>query len=422
MEIKCVRGTCDGTGSIAMKFDLKRLVQLADWEAVATAVALPWSTSATSILIVIWLITLIPTLNLETIWRELKTPAGALPVLLWLLGAVGMLWADVSWPERFAGFGSFHRLLMIPLLLAQFRRSANGRWVLYGFLVSATMLLLASWALVLGFISWHTNWAPGVVVHDTIAQSTIFLICSFALIWVVRDFLLERKWWPAVGLFIMAALFLVNLIFVATSRADAMVAPVLIILLGWRWLKWKGAILACIAAAILATGAWMSSPYIRERLQRAVEDGKIYYATGVHNDIGDHIEFLRKSITFLCEAPMIGHGTGTIPELFRQSTIGQTGAAAVPSANPHNQILAIAIQLGLLGAAALLAMWGAHYFLFRATNLTAWIGTAVVVENAVSSMSSSHLFDFVHGWLYVLGVGILGGMTFSNSMLQGRRL
>ena len=35
----------------------------------------------------------------------------------------------------------------------------------------------------------------------------------------------------------------------------------------------------------------------------------------------------------------------------------------------------------------------------------------MVVENVVSSVSSSHLFDFVHGWLYVLGVGIIGGMV-----------
>src|SRR5690242_1237276 len=88
---------------MAMRFDAKRLAQLADWEAVAVAVALPWSTSATAILIVIWLITLIPTLNIATIWREIKSPVGGLPVALWLLGAIGMLWAGVSWPERFGG-------------------------------------------------------------------------------------------------------------------------------------------------------------------------------------------------------------------------------------------------------------------------------------------------------------------------------
>ena len=418
MEMKSVRGTYKGAGPIAMNLDYKRLVQLADWEMVAVAVALPWSTSATSILLVIWLITVVPTLDVGAIWRELKTPAGGLPVILWLLGALGMLWADVSWPQRFAGLGSFHRLLMIPLLLAQFRRSANGWFVLYGFLLSAIVLLLASDALAVGLISWQTNWAPGVVVHDTIAQSTIFLICPFALIWVARDFFLDWKWWPAVGLSALAALFLLNLIFVAISRADVTVAPVLIALLGWRWLKWKGAILACIATAILASGAWMSSSYLRDRLQRAIDDVKIYYATGVHNDVGDHVEFLGKSIAFVREAPIVGHGTGSIPELFRRSTVGQTGAAAVASANPHNQILAVAIQLGLIGAAVLLAMWFAHYFLFDATHLTAWIGSVVVVENVISSMSSSHLFDFVHGWLYVFGVGVVGGMTLGNAQVR----
>jgi O-antigen ligase len=393
-----------------MTVDRKQLAQLADWAAVAVAVALPWSTSATSILLVVWLITLVPTLDAAAIWREVKSPAGGLPVLLWLLGAIGMLWADVSWPERFAGLGGFHRLLTIPVLLAQFRRSENGRWVLYGFLASAVVLLLASWALVLGLMSWQTNHIFGVVVHDVIAQSTIFLICSFALIWFMRDLVLERNWRLAICSAALAASFLANIVFVATSRADIVVLPILIILLGWRWAGWRGAILACVAAGAFAAGTWFSSPYLRERIQRAIDDVEIYRTTHVHNDVGDHIEFLKKSIAFVGEAPVIGHGTGSIPELFRRSTVGQTGATAVVSVNPHNQILAVAIQIGALGAALLLAMWVAHLVLFYRTGLMAWIGTLVVVENVVSSLTSSHLFDFVHGWLYVLGVGILGGM------------
>jgi O-antigen ligase len=235
-----------------MTFDRKQLVQLADWTAVTVAVALPWSTSATSILLVVWLITLIPTLEAHAIWREVKSPAGGLPVLLWLLGALGMLWADASWSERFGGLGSFHRLLAIPLLLAQFRRSEYGRWVLYGFLASAVALLLASWALALGLTSWQTSHIFGVVVHDVIAQSTIFLICSFALIWFMRDLVLKRNWRLAMCCAGLAASFLANIVFVATSRADIVAAPILIVLLGWRWSGWRGAILGCVAAGVLA--------------------------------------------------------------------------------------------------------------------------------------------------------------------------
>jgi O-antigen ligase len=40
-----------------------------------------------------------------------------------------------------------------------------------------------------------------------------------------------------------------------------------------------------------------------------------------------------------------------------------------------------------------------------------WIGLLVVVQNFFTSLFNSHLFDFHEGWMYVLGVGIAGGMT-----------
>jgi len=89
--------------------------------------------------------------------RDLGTAAGGLPVVLWCLGLVGMLWADVSWHDRFACLGGFHRLLAVPLLLAQFRRSENGIWVIRGFFASSIALLIASYAIVVVF---GTHW-PG---------------------------------------------------------------------------------------------------------------------------------------------------------------------------------------------------------------------------------------------------------------------
>jgi hypothetical protein len=403
-----------------MTLDRKRLARIADWEAVAVAASLPWSTSATSILIVVWLLTLIATLDVATVRREIETAAGGLPVLLWLLAAVGMLWAEVSWFERFGGLDGFHRLLTIPLLLAQFRRSDNGMRVVYGFFASAVILLATSWLLAIDpNLTWlHNNPIYGVPVKDVISQSTIFLICAFALIWRACDLLREGNWRLASVLGGLAALFLANMVFVAISRADVAVAPFLIWLLGWRQYGWKGTAIGCIAGIVLAAGAWASSPYLRERLTTAVENVQNYQATHVHNDVGDHVEFLKKSLVFVREAPLIGHGTGSIADLFRRSAAGQTGAAGVASVNPHNQIFAVAIQLGLLGAAVLLAMWIAHYFLFRAAGFTAWIGAIVVVENVVSSLTSSHLFDFMHGWLYVFGVSVVGGMMLRDRTIK----
>ncbi|MFY9837635.1 MAG: O-antigen ligase family protein, partial [Xanthobacteraceae bacterium] len=353
-----------------MIVDRKRLARIPDCAAVLVAAALPWSTSATSILLAVWLVTVIPTLDFTAIWREVKSFAGGLPVLLWLLAVVGMLWADVSWVERFAGLSSFHRLLVIPVLLAQFRRSQNGSWVLHGFSISTVMLMLASWILALTGLPWHNaNNIVGVPVHDMIAQSTLFLIYAFALFWRACDLLQGRNWPMAMAIAGLAALFIANLVFVATSRTDIVVFPLLAVLFGWRRFGLSGVIVGCVAASVLLVAAWMSSPYLRARVHNALEDVANYRSTHADSDVGEHIEFLKKSIAFIREAPVIGHGTGSIPELFRRSVSGQTGVAAVTSVNPHNQILAVAVQLGLVGATVLLAMWAAHYFLFRGTNL-----------------------------------------------------
>ena len=79
--------------------------------------------------------------------------------------------------------------------------------------------------------------------------------------------------------------------------------------------------------------------------------------------------------------------------------------------NPHNQTFAVAIQLGVLGAIVLWAMWLAHLALFRGGGATAWLGLVAVIENVISSIVHTHLFDFANGWLYVFSVGVLGGMT-----------
>jgi O-antigen ligase len=139
-----------------------------------------------------------------------------------------------------------------------------------------------------------------------------------------------------------------------------------------------------------------------------------YLDANTASSTGEHLEFLKKSWNIVGQAPIIGHGTGSIADEFRRARIGETGAAGEALVKPHNQIFAVAIQLGLLGAAVLLAMWAAHLMLFRGGGLVAWIGAIIVLQNVVSSLFNSHLFDFSQGWLYVFGVGVAGGTVLNK--------
>ena len=109
-----------------------------------------------------------------------------------------------------------------------------------------------------------------------------------------------------------------------------------------------------------------------------------------------------------------GHGTGSIRGLFERAAVGKTGVAGEVVSNPHNQTLAVAVQLGLVGVIALYAMWLVHFLLFTRSGFAAWIGLFAVVQNVLASVFNSHLFDSAEGWIYVLGVGIAGGMVLKQ--------
>lgn len=66
--------------------------QAADALAMAVVVSLPWSTSATGILIVLWILSMLRFLSFSRLERSLydlrklaSTLAGGVPILLWLL-------------------------------------------------------------------------------------------------------------------------------------------------------------------------------------------------------------------------------------------------------------------------------------------------------------------------------------------------
>jgi O-antigen ligase len=401
-------------------FRQERLTRVADGLAVALAVSLPWSTSATSILAVLLLIALVPTLDLAALRTELTTPAGGMPVLLWIFGLMGMLWANAPLAERIDGLSSFHKLLVIPLLIVQFRRSGRGFWVLAGFLISCSVLLVLSWALVLlPGLSWRGKGSDrgfnGIPVKDYISQGVMFAICIFVLAERALQLWRSGRLGAAVALDVLALGFVANVLLVVTSRTAYVELSVLLILfIALARFDWKRQVVLLAGASIFFTLCWLVSPHLRGNLTTLVDEIQTYSPDGVGTRASERLEYWRKSLYFLESAPIIGHGTGSIPEQFRRAAVGQSGVVAELSTNPHNQTLAVAIQLGLLGVVLLWSMWASHLWLFRGIGLAAYVGLAFVVQNLVGSLFNSHLFDFTHGWLYVVGVGVAGGMVRRN--------
>jgi hypothetical protein len=404
--------------ALSMSLDQATRVRVVDWLTVLLAVSLPWSTSATGILSVLWLAAVVFALTRED-RGVLLTPAGGLPVLLVVFGVAGMLWADVSLFERWGGVESFLKLLFIPLLLVHFRRSGRGMHVFAAYALSCIALLLASYAITL--IGLQITQDPGVPVKNAATQSGEFATCIAGFAYFARESASQQRWaWAAGAVVLMLAMF-VNMTFIATGRTALTVLVLLLVFFAFLHLSWRGIALASAAAVVLLVTAWVSSPYLRMRTETIWTDLQATEATGERTSSGERMEFAKRSLEFIREAPVVGHGTGTIHALFERAAAGKKGVAGVAAANPHNQTFAVGIQLGLIGIVVLWATWIAHLLLFRGGGLVAWIGLVVVVQNIVGSAFNSHLFDFLQGWTYVVGVGVAGGMMLNVRASRGTR-
>jgi O-antigen ligase len=406
------------SGSLrVLAFNREDFVRLANILAVALAISLPWSTSATGILIALWLVALIPTIDLPSLRRVIFLPAGGFPVLLVALSAVGVLWANSPWSERLHGLESFVKLLCIPLFLYQFCRSDNGRQVLIGFIASCIFLLVVSWLLwVWPGMPWpSTPKTPGVPVKDYIAQSAMFTVCSLLLLQFAYDAWRDGRRPLALVTIMLALAFLANVSYVATSRTYLVAIPALLVVFGYRQFSWKGAIAMVFGCLVLAAATWPSATSMQARVISFFDEVGSYHPNATSTSAGERLMYWTKAMGFIKEAPLLGHGTGSIREQYRHSVANQVGLAGELTTNPHNQTLAIGIQLGIVGIAVLLAMWIAHLELFRSGSFAAWVGLVVVIQNMIGSLFNSHLFDFTHGWAYIIGVGVAGGTVLRQS-------
>jgi O-antigen ligase len=201
--------------------------------------------------------------------------------------------------------------------------------------------------------------------------------------------------------------------FVIVSRTALVTMPIMLAVFGLLHLRLRTTLLILCLAAVAAGIAWMASPQLQATVYKFKSDYRAYKEQGANTSIGERLEYYKKSLHFFAEAPFKGHGTGSTRALFELAASGAIAgtAAAEIVGNPHNQTLNVAVQWGLIGVVVLYAMWLSHLALFRGGGLTNWIGLLIVVQNIFTSLFNSHIFDFHEGWMYVLGVGVAGGMV-----------
>ena len=148
----------------------------------------------------VWLITVVPTLDLGAFTASLRRPISALPIALFALAVVGTLWSDAPWGARLYAISPTAKLLVLPILLYHYQRSTRGMWVLTAFLVSCALLMAMSWIVAFDpglSLKPKLEAERGIFVKNYIDQSQEFALCAVALAYPIVTLLRAKRIVPA---------------------------------------------------------------------------------------------------------------------------------------------------------------------------------------------------------------------------------
>ena len=388
-----------------LPFNLENARQVS---AVVTAFTLPLTTTGENIAVAVFAVLALVTFDLPRFIATLRSPAGYLPVALFALLLAGVLWSMQPYGVAAGWLVPYCKLLLIPLMIATAFTPRQALQIACGFLAACIIVLAFSYASLLWPSGpWQWFRAPGVPVKDNAVQSACFALCAFGLaIGAVRS-------WPqhdrrAVAMGMLALLFFADIFFIYLSKTGMIMAATLLGLLMIHTRDWRLALsIGAPSVVIIALGLWVSGP-AQMRLAEMSTDIHASDIAGETISTAARMDFWRKGLDFVAQAPLLGHGTGSIKPLYQAMEATQPSPYGQATPDPHNQFLHVVLQVGLFGGILLLAMWAAHFRMFLHRDAISIMGQAVVLQNFIGSLFNSHLATITLGMLYCLAVGVLG--------------
>jgi O-antigen ligase len=122
--------------------------------------------------------------------------------------------------------------------------------------------------------------------------------------------------------------------------------------------------------------------------------------------VGLRMEFYRNSLAIVRDHPLAGVGTGGFPQAYAQRA---RGTGMVPTHNPHNEYLLIAVQTGVIGLLLLLNLFWQQWRLAPrlAAPLETHVARGLVLTIAAGCLFNSMLLDHTEGLLFAWLTGLL---------------
>lgn len=367
--------------------------------AISTSTALQNMT----VLLVPLFVICIPSLRRQ-LRKIISTPIVLAGALFFLILILGCTWSIAPLTDQIRTLVGMRWLLLFPFLLVFFSIPHLGLSSLLGFASSVFLsailsIVFAMMHIEAGMATLH-DWA----VFRTHTFHNYFIALLVYGLLVLRTSAQWHARWHRFFLVAIAVLIFDSLALVQ-GRSGNIVLLALLGLYLFQRLHWRGLMIG-IGILALTIPLLINIPTIRHSIDRANTDIAEYMHGKTDTSIGLRLEFYQNSLQLIRLHPLLGTGTGSFTQSYRELTGHIKGNRA--TSNPHNDYLKLMVELGILGFTALIAL------LISALQQTKGIARyrfywvqGLILSMALASLANSFFTDNVTSAAFVVLLSLL---------------
>lgn len=382
------------------------------WMAVLIGFSIPISTALDNVLVAALLLLWIAGGRYGEKWAALRAnPLVLFSCGLFLLHLAGSLYSVGNGRDVLHALDKASVILLIPVLISLAPAQDFRDRALYTYMAAILLTLVLSFLLWMGVVpeGGEGNIIKGVRLDPTvfkkhITHGVLMAYGAFAFAVLARA---AAKPAAKVFLALVAALAAFNVLVMVHGRTGQLVLIALVLYFLLSWLRWRGLLVAAAAGMAIAGIAYLApSSSFHGRVTATIVEFKDWQAGKPAQLKNMRLESWSNSVKIVHEHPLVGVGTGGFAVAYARQIEGTSMRAL---RQPENQYVLTTVQLGVVGLAALLALFAVQWRLASrlATRADIDLARGLVITMAVGCLFNSFLLDHTEALFYAWFSGLL---------------
>ena len=326
-------------------------------------------------------------------------------LILFCLLILGITYSDAGYRDGLHSLGKYLDLAFIPIFVDLFRDERERRLAWLAFATALALTIVLSMLIWAGLLPDNPLTVGNRQIPDVfkryLTQSIFLAFGAYLFVHLAEraPAQKERRTW-----FALALLASLNVLVLTQGRTGQLILLALSVHYAnsrWGWKGVAGAGTGVVLVLALMTG------FEGTRLTATPGELQSWSSTqATTSSTGLRFGFYRNSLEIAREHPLIGTGTGSFSKVYAEHVAGTAMTATV---NPHDEYLNIAIQLGIVGLAAMLYLFHCEWRLAATLPRSdeRRLARALVITFAVGCAFNSMLMDHTEGLFFAWASGLL---------------